>query len=1353
MANKRRKGRRRPSRAPLPRPQRRPVNPDVDGGETPGSKVGEGKGGSEVLLRQWKAGRTGAWSGRGYHFQATVGAWLAARMASGRDGGIVLIPEGLEDMSLEGARPRHVQIKSRGDHLGRFPVGKASEHVLKVWQKHLERPDDDALLVIVFERGVDGENDLIDLNQCLTDSLEKGSGLGAALHRLAEKLGISSGDVSSLFSSTVVLGLTWDEVKAATATEIASLVSLPPSALRLVADRLRIVVANASDANASRHYQDPHGISRTEVVSNIQRVAEQIDVESLEFAVAEGICEPLNYGESSIGDDRFYEGVATQPGHVAAGLVVPNPDVMDAIMSGLDDRANVVITGPSGVGKSAVLWTVPLGRPDVVWYRIRRLSPEDTPHLIRLARSHQATTEKPVGFLIDAAGTEGFDGWTRLRSELSSVSGILLVATARAEDIFILGDLTGCATVKVQLDETAAATIFDGLKRRGATTAAHWAEALASSKGLTLEFTHLLIRGQRLDELVGEQVRRRLAENRFLELEVMRLVSVADRWSASISSQDLPSACGTTEWEIYRAIERLIEEHLIVAKDGAITGLHPLRSLAISNAIHTRLPPDITVTIKEVITLIPDHQVHRFVANLLRDLPSAARDLNQAVMADNPTLGWLAGYLHGVRLSDFYETAKMWRDLAQERKVPASCQPLLFNFTALGIPIPDDLLSDLTPVQLELQEVKGPMFREEMINMLGEDAIARLLVSATDITLATQMLAVLDMGTPALAVALSGALSDDPPLSQVLKDAPIPQIAELIAAARSCHVSCAQVLLDVAGGQERVLGRIREANPWITELDVRIDKDNKRIAFARILHVSDTLQTDAQEAAVALGQLLLRCLPHIESVDIQAVVPGGYEMRIHDYTHGITQLQRQYDVPVSGIAWNQARMRAALTLLSEADTSRLTQALPLLEEAAVLTHELGTLFVTGKLDKISQEEFAQRMGELHKKAGSLKPSLGTVEVGDTGIFEETQTPIGDDLSALVIDLTGNVYKRLANPEQHPALAAYLANTVLGRHLQGALNEPWVLLGMDRHPKSLDRLQSVWSDIYAVVNEYASERSDIGAILNSARSGRRDQALHRAAQTSRRQERLRLQARRATVQRLCRATGLRIHVLHPQMDRATLLEFAITVELETLMEWPDALSILAELLGSNRPRNETYVFLPLRNGRPIPSLAMKLGMTLYPPTDINYWSTVSPDPWPSDLADTFSHAVSALQVLSGLCHLPEAQQSHDLVQRTAEEAVRQFNAVQKSLLEIPSDSLVDALVALLEEVKIQVLAELDGRHPGIGFADQSYAGLYEVRETEEFNAVIRARLLALEWQIDPESAIALLPPDSEPTPSD
>jgi hypothetical protein len=543
----------------------------------------------EVLVAQWRATRAGPRAGRGFHFQDAVGAWLAVQVAVAAIDARALVPEGLEDMSLEGGKPLHIQVKSRVERLGPFPPRLAARHILDAWSRHQVRLEKDARLAVVLERGVGGEPDLNRLDRVLADSLSTGSPLQAGIERLAAERGIGSDELDSLLATTAVLGTTWEVITAETTGHLGNIVSVPPSALILLARELRIVVAEVSDANEAAQYDERRSLDRTGLIAGITRSAEHIDLDSLESAIRKGICEPLELDQPTDADDRFYEGTSTQPSHVAAGLVVPRPDVVAEVLAGLQDQSAAVLTGPSGVGKSAVLWTVPLALPGVLWFRVRRLSAEDAPVLIRLARAYGATREAPVGFLVDSAGTSDFRGWARLRAEAAAVPGVLLVGTARREDLMTLGDLSGCATVTVSLNEASAEAIFAGLVRRGATAAPHWAEAFERSSGLTLEFTHILTSGRRLDDVVGEQVRRRIDEGRHRELEVLSLVSVADRWAATVSTADVAAACGGSDFELRQTVSRLAEEHLLVERDGIMSGLHRLRSATRSTRNHRRM--------------------------------------------------------------------------------------------------------------------------------------------------------------------------------------------------------------------------------------------------------------------------------------------------------------------------------------------------------------------------------------------------------------------------------------------------------------------------------------------------------------------------------------------------------------------------------------------------------------------------------------------------------------------------------------------------------------------------------------------------------------------------------------------
>ena len=1330
---RRRRGRRRSTR-------QRPAPAGAGSVETPHYGTNGDGGDGEVLYTSWALGRAGARAGRGFHFQDLVGAWLAARVAAGHIVADSLVPEGFEDMSLEGPNARHVQIKSRLPHRDRFPVGEATRHILDSWDKKPNRPDDGSTLVVVLEHGVKDEHGLGCFDRPLADALSADSGLRAEVVRVGHQRGLNHAEIATLLSSTAVVGVSWDEVEEETADLIGGLVDLPPSGLCLVARHLRTVVADASDANAKADYVDRCRLTKTDIVAAIHATADQVDVDSLESAVREGNCEALDFSVSAQPDDSFYEGVATQPHHVAAGLVVPRPDVMDQVLSGLDERSAVVVTGPSGVGKSAVLWTVPLARPGVLWYRVRRLTGEEAPALIRLARAYRARPEAPVGFLVDAAGTDALDGWDRLRAEAAAVPGVLLAASARSEDLISLGDLSGCATVTVRLDETAAETIFRGLVRRGATTSPHWKEAFRESDGLTLEFTHMLTRGRRLREVIGEQVRRRIVENRRLELKVLSLIAVADRWTASIATSDLAAACEVGDFELRKANCRLTDEHLIVERNGLVSGLHRLRSEAISNAIHHQPPPDLYSTVRRVLGVVPDTDLHRFVANLLRDEPSARDTVIGAACGEPLRLSRFAAYLHGLRLADFYEVAKAWAKIADKHQIPESARPTLFYYTSIGVPVPSLIPAEMRAVQEAMNTVPVAWSHNDLVSTVGEHTLARGLASVREVSEATELFAVLESGNRSLATTITQTLDHGSPLAAALRSVPVNQLSECVAAARSCHPTVADHLVSLIGGESAVLRRIRTHNPWLTELDIRAGEDGP-VAFGRLLHVSDTVQ-DAQKEVVALGRLLLRCLPRIESVDIQALAPGGHELNIGNFTHGVSHLQRQYDYSVTDIAWNQTRIRAAVTLLGETDTTRLAKALPLLDQAAKLTHEVGTQRVTSKPHRLGSSELAEKIDELHESGRSLRPPLGTGQLGDTGISEQAPALTNDPLSALILALTGNIFQRLAAPDQYKRLAAYISATVIEKDLADAQDEPWVLLGIDGHPPSLDRLREALADIHAVVSELATNGSGIARVFKSARSGPPKDALHRAARTSRRQQQRRVRSRREALRRICNAAGLNTHLLNRQPHRG-VVEFAVTVELGSLTLWPDAVERLAASLEAEQPGDEVYLLVPLREGSPVPSLSRQLTFSMLPRAELGDWAAMLPQPAPSTLADTFDEAQGALQVLSGIRHLPEDQRTHAEVRAAVDEAESRFKTAHRKLLEWPSDPLTDQLVAVVEALEEQVGAELRGEHTGASYAEQIAAGVFTDGQTDELHIITGARCLALEWEIDPEAAVSVL----------
>ena len=1252
-------------------------------------------------------------------------------------------------MSLEGLEDGaslHVQAKSRGEASGLFPVHKAVDHVLESWEKHIDRAEPGAKLAVVLERGVGGEtlpSGLATSAPTLSESLQDDSKLLSRLRERCAHRGMSDTDVDGLLSSVVVVGVTWDEVTNETAACVDAVTDLPPSSLRMAAHLLVGIVARASAENASRERGDRRCLDRTEIFGEIHSFAAQIDVESLKAAVRDGVCEPFEYGPREDGEtDRFYEGTATQPYHVASGLVVTRPDLLEQIRSGLDERSAVVITGPSGVGKSAVLWTIPHDGPEVLWFRVRRLAAEDVTDIIRLARAYGVSSQSPVGFLVDSAGTGDFMGWARLRREAAAVPGLLLVATAREEDLAVLGGLAECATVAVRLDEHAAETIYGGLKRRSATTAPHWREAFEQANGLTLEFTHLLTRGQRLSEVIGDQVNARIQVKRSGELDVLALAATADRWSAEISTADTARACDMSDFDLRAALERLDAEHLVVERRGRIVGLHRLRSAAICEAIHDRPPPTLGQTITRLIPVIPASQIHRFIAAVLADNTQMRDAVIGAFRAEDLNLLRVGGCLQGLRLADFRDRVRRWREIADDHDVPPSTRSLLFGLAIAEVEPPSLLPAAFHQAWQELVAAPARDTRSQLIEALGHDAIAQFVASAEDAAAAGRILAALAGVGQATAAAMSEALRASSPLVMSLREAPLKTFADCVAAAHDvAHdvaPDLAQAIVEAVGGEAAVIQRVRAEQPWITLLEVQ-QREGNHVGSAQFMHLQEAVQQDPDTQAHSLGRLLLWCLPRINSVDISAVLPGNQAIP-GSLDIGISQLSRQNQHPRSGTAWVQARTRVALAQLGEADSTRLHTALPMLEEAADLAHQIGTVIVT---ERPPLHDFDQRHAALHHAATQMRPPLRHAGIGDTAITEHKPPELRDHLSALILDITGNIIPRLIEGRDgYLLLAAYISDTVLATHLAGALQEPWRLIGIDSHPAALTTLRSVLEDLYALAAELANDDADTAAIRTSALSGQSHAALRRAASTCRRATRRRHQKRRKEVQSTCRETGLNARVFDSTQEYA-LSEHRVCVELDSVVDWHEAAAALAAALGPVRQPSETYLFVPLRRGRPVPSLAMRFTQSLHAEPNPEGLNGLAP-PHPSELADTVVQACNSLQVLSAVFSLPEGQQAHERIQAVIDTAETELAAVLETISGMPQDDPVINIVrGVLKQFAERVQAERDGTSTAPSLAEQitTAAALSDV--TDELAMLIHAQHLALEWGVDVNTAMGHL----------
>lgn len=1292
---------------------------------------------SDRLIDEWSATRSGAWASRGFDFQHTVAAWLAARLIAGDLHTQALVPEGFEDVTIESETSRHIQIKSRGEHLGLFPAGTASSHILNAWHRHRKRGRESESLTVVFERGIEGETGLSRFDTPLSDSLGHNSPLRLSISATAHNRGLEEGEVQELLEVTTVYGVSWSTVDEDSRTLLgAAFERLQPAALNYLARELRVVVAETATLNAPvADYAHRHSLDRNELTRRSQHFIEQVDLEALEAAVTLGLCSPLSLAEP-MHDERFYEGVATQPGHVAAGLVVPRADLIGEAVTGIQETSSVILTGPSGVGKSALLWSIPHALPGVMWFRVNRISPADVPEILRLCCSHRVSDANPIGLLIDAAGTGLFNGWPVLREEVAATPGLFIISTARHEDLISLGDLSGCTTITVALDEEAAEAIFNGLRDRSATDSPHWREAFEHAGGLTLEFTHMLTRGQRLSSVVTEQIRRRVAERRNVELDLLSLSATADQWSVSLPVDSAAEACGLSQLELREPIARLAEEHLLIERNGMISGVHQLRSVAISNAIHEQPPPTLEHTISRLLPVLDPEQIKRFIPNALRDKPQLDQLFHDAALNERNGAVELTAYLRGLRLFDFYERALNWKNIAEHHGVPSAHQPAAQLFAITGTDLPNFFPEGVKHAVSDMTATPESARGTTVISSVGAQRFAEALAATDDLGLATELLFELERSEIEIAAECQSRFSAPSLLIEAVQRATVEQVADLVVTANSIDPNLAQSFIDSSGGEAALVAKIRDADPWISDLQIN-DSDDGPVAYARILHVSDAVHGDPHDRVIALGRLLLRSFPRTTHVDVKLVLPGGHDYQIGEHQLGSTNLRREYDHSELEVAWNRERMRVTNAVLGATDTERLAAALPLLDATAQLTTIVGNAFAAADVRHVDTNQLADQINSLDDQAKQIGPRLNSRERRlDVDGDQEPRSMSADPLSGLVTDLTDNVFRRLTTLDNPAALAAHLSDQVIAKSLRRAQEEPWHLLGHNTFPESLASLENDLHNLLAVVAALSADSSANAGLIRAARAGGHQGALRRAADAARRLTRRRLQARKTQLEQVGRGIGRRFRVYMPKDDQYQLVsERLIALDVPSLIEWSNALEETSTAIQDAGLPGEKFTLVPIRNGKPVAALAMSLISSLLPVGNLGQWTSSLAEAHAIPLAEAFDVAIASLQVASGVLALPEAHRSEGVVTQVAENARHELAQSRQILEQAPRDAITEQITQLLDSLKDALTNEEAGESAGGEIASQFLQMLTQGHQTELTVAVSVARLMALEWDIN------------------
>lgn len=555
----------------------------------------------------WRDLRQGSRNVAGVTWQVNACVYLLIASYARETDFVRITPEGYEDADCERADGTRifVQMKEKEAGDGRLAAAAVAEAL-----HHAEQSARGAQVAII----TDG-------------SLGSGLLFSGWERSLADSAGSEA--VDDVTNALVLRG--YSELAARSILGRAHLISLPyrvrdlaesllvrvagchPTLASIVLSRLTELVAAAS---ADQRATTPDTASRfaiSDVDSLLADVQNAVDMDGLDAAVTSGVCVPADFLTPAPTPARtFYLGVDGAPGHIAANLDVVRPAELAMCSEGLSSEQSVIIIGPSGSGKSILLWRaardlVPAAR--VV--RVRRTQDrQDADLLARHVRLLRPSEASPVLVVADDLGRPPNAAWPDAARQLREIPFTLLLAAARAED-FHSNNLVGSTRIIVpRLDPTTAKSLADGIAETGLPQQMHVEEAIELSDGLLMEFIALLTTGQRLEQVLAGQAAGLAAPGRELQREAARLLTAAHSLGLSLDADRLGAALSASSiaGPVGNALGVLRDEYIVVQDGRTWRGLHELRSAALTDLLHENPPPTLGATLARVAeTINPDH--------------------------------------------------------------------------------------------------------------------------------------------------------------------------------------------------------------------------------------------------------------------------------------------------------------------------------------------------------------------------------------------------------------------------------------------------------------------------------------------------------------------------------------------------------------------------------------------------------------------------------------------------------------------------------------------------------------------------------------------------------------------------
>ena len=1183
----------------------------------------------------WKKSRSGAWAGRGYHYQHLVSTLILVRQWAGLAPSGSLVPEGLDDCVIElVGRDIWIQIKSRQD--GTF----SSTEV----QKILDDIDSKAA------------------------NLKSNSEICTAAVLEQTCLGESDNGIDQLFKDTTEKVF----ICKAPYDEIVSLISNQLDTAQVIAEGiasdLHMLVADAAQANASLPFETRRRISTTEVERRISERLEAEDPSAINGALIFGALEPIDF-YTPVHEPNFYQGVKVRSGHVAAGLVFDRPSDMKNIVQQLILRRHVLVSGPSGAGKSALMW---LTAKDLAgefrWFQITGIATmTHADAIVRFIRARRPTETSPIGLAFDEVGSACSDLWNALVRELRGLSSVYFLGSVRQEDIALITNQSDTEFITVKLDENLARTVWEKLFAGNLTEWNHWREPFEFSEGLMLEYVHVLTQGQRLADVIGEQVRQREIEDRHDELAIIRSTAVLCACGGEVDARKLFELLGIEPDIASHSLQRLIDELLVrESRPGVLGGLHMLRSEALSNASHDGTVFLSTDSLWQALPATTRATLPRVVQSILAEATSefetqALKKLAETLSSSSDVDVWVA-ILTGLGLATLERHVISFMATLDEHEVQRAHWTLASMFADPYIDIPE--LSELEQWQslrnaiLAFRALPKHDLRPACLKQLPEGST---LPNCNNLSQANRVLSCLVpiCGGEPLRIKLVPDFMD-------VEEQDISEIAAMLSTAYLIGPDIADSLVKSLGGEQVLFDLFLSQTPWATVPMVEANGTHGRTVRSNWFHVAEHYQPDPHETICNICEILLAISPHAEAAASDVVNPMGQPVTVGDYISWSKNMPRQNVPAKARVAWNVAFRQI---ILARSATDSLTeysrQMAQLVKRTEKVFRSISEKWLQGK----SISNPASLATEINETIDAVNELTYASPENPSSVMTtpEQNSDAHDTLGALLTGVFGNLVRRLSDIQQARATASF-AGSLAAQAKEHSQSHIWRTISSPPL-KELVTFSQRLDDVACVLHEMAhdGDPTAIQKIVKAARKSIPGNALHTAATHCCSLADQRFHDRLRTLESALKEKGWNARCWSRPINESDSVywparEVAVLVEITDFeidaRYLEDCLVLGEQLLGNDWP----FSIAPVINGRVLASMAF-LPSSQMPLPDYDFaqkWQDHIEQPFLlSETLEKFDEARTACVQLSGILVCRDLENLHPKEEEVVSSAFESF----------------------------------------------------------------------------------------------